>query len=360
MREGINPDRFFRTMSSLDTYVNICLGLKSRSKTLSGFDYNPHLIYAAVANTYVETLGNKADSLHLAIKKRDISDIYLEYLETVRLLGKRVGLDEKDVVLAFDYTDEEYYGKLSGLWMHTWTGEKAVTGKFKFLTCAIVCTTAPLRVPILSMPVPMGHNKGDVVLRFMELVKPLVRSVELILFDRGFYDKDLIIKLTDGELPYLIFVPKNDRVKRELDEIRDGEKKTIRYEFKLNKDKTTKNGHTTMAFLKQIYDGRTNKNYDWAFATNMGAIDLNEIIRTYKKRWRIETMFRVQDEARIRTKSRDIKIRYFYFAYSQVLQLIWSMIYKDDMGFKEFQIILNEVAKERWENTVKKNRRGPV
>ncbi|MBE3075342.1 MAG: hypothetical protein IMZ75_10415, partial [Actinobacteria bacterium] len=57
------------------------------------------------ANKYIETVGSHADSLHLAIKRVTASDIYSEYLKTVEILGNRFQLNEKAVVLAFDYTE---------------------------------------------------------------------------------------------------------------------------------------------------------------------------------------------------------------------------------------------------------------
>lgn len=354
MKPKLNRERLYRTLTNLDIFVDKCLHLKPKSETLSGFHYNRDLIYAAVANTYVETIGNKADSLHLAIKKIDIPDIYLEYLETVKILGKRVKLHDKDVVLAFDYTDEDYYGELEGFWIHGWTGQNAVTGKFKFLTCAIVCTKAPIRVPIISIPIQIGHDMAESVVFCIKQIEPLIKSILLILFDRGFYSKDLMLRLSDNQYTYLILVPKNKKVKKELEEMVDKEKKTVYYEFKLNKDKTTKKGNTTLAFLKQIYDEKSDKYYDWAFATNMDKIDLDSLIIDYKKRWRIETMFRVQDEAHIMSKSKDIRIRFFYFVYAQVLQLIWAVVFKEEVRFKEFLILLNETAKERAEKAERK------
>lgn len=359
MKQRLNVDRLYRTLTTLDLFVDLSLGLEHKGKTLSGFDYNRELIYAAVANTYVETIGDKADSLHLAIKKRKISDVFLEYLETVKILGRRVNLKEQDVVLAFDYTDEDYYGELEGFWIHGWTGRNAVKGKFKFLTCAIVCTSAPIRVPILSIPVQIGHNMADTILYSIKLVQPLVKSILLILFDRGFYSKELMLTLSEHDYPYLIFVPKNKKVKKELETMANEEKKTIHYEFKLTRNKTTVRGDTTLAFLKQIYDKRSDKNYDWAFATNMNEIDLDHIIQSYKKRWRIETMFRVQDEAHIMSKSKDMSIRFFYFAYAQTLQLIWAVVFKEEVSFKEFLILLNETAKERAEKAERKRLRKP-
>ncbi len=110
----------------------------------------------------------------------------------------------------------------------------------------------------------------------------------------------------------------------------------------MNKNKTIIRGETTLALLKQIFDKRTEKSYDWAFATNQTEINLDYIIQTYKNRWRIETGFRIQDEARIMSKSIDARIRFFFFAYEQVLQLIWIVLYKEEVTFKEFLLDLYE------------------
>ena len=109
-------------------------------------------------------------------------------------------------------------------------------------------------------------------------------------------------------------------------------------------------GETTLAFLKQIFDKRGNKSYDWAFATNQESIDLDYIIASYKRRWRIETGFRVQDEACIMSKSKDVSIRFFYFAYEQVLQLLWIVLYNDEVSFKAFMLELYEECIARYKN----------
>ena len=95
-----------------------------------------------------------------------------------------------------------------------------------------------------------------------------------------------------------------------------------------------------MIFLKQIYDPRSEKNYDWVFATNTEEILLENLVILYKKRWRIETMFRVQDEAQIKCKSKDMKIRYFLFLFEQMLQVNWICFYKDKISFKKYLIML--------------------
>lgn len=233
-----DPTRYFRALKTLDTFVDRSLELTPKSKFLSGFHYNGDLLKASVANTYVETVGNKADSLHRSIKKVPISNIYWEYLETVKVLGKRFELQEKDVVLAFDYTDEDFYGNPQGFWIHGWTGEHSVSGKFKFLTCSIVSSDIPQKIPLISIPVRMGHNMAQVVTWCLTVIRPLVKSISLTLFDRGFYSKELMLTLSHSKYPYLIFVPKNSMIRNELAQMEEKEKKTMKYKFKLNIKKT--------------------------------------------------------------------------------------------------------------------------
>jgi len=338
----IKTDRYFRSLKTIDTFIDRALGITPNGIILSGFDYDLDLLHAALANTYLETVSRRADSIHLAIKKVPGANIYWEYLKTVEILGTRFQLDKQDVTLAFDYTEEDFYGDPQGFWIYGWTGENAITGKFKFLTCAIVSSNIPQKIPLVSIPVHVGHNMAKEICWCYSMVKPLVNSIKLMLFDRGFFSKELMLTLNQACYPYLIFVPKNNKVREELDQMTDYEKKKIQYSFKLNKNKIVIRGETTLALLKQIFDKRTEKSYDWAFATNQTEINLDYIIQTYKKRWRIETGFRVQDEARIMSKSTDARIRFFFFAYEQVLQLIWIVLYKEEVAFKEFLLDLYE------------------
>ena len=50
-----------------------------------------------------------------------------------------------------------------------------------------------------------------------------------ILFDRGFYSKELMLTLANLDYPYLIFVPKNDKIKKELEAMEVAERKSASY-----------------------------------------------------------------------------------------------------------------------------------
>jgi len=344
----LSEARLFRTLKTLDTFVDRALQLPYKGPTLSGFHYNRDLLKAAVANTYIETVGNRADSLHLAIKNVPTSNVVWQYRMTVERLGTRFDLSNKNVVLAFDYTEEDFYGDVQGFWIHGYTGEHGVTGKFKFLTCAIINSDIPQKIPLISVPVHLGHNMATTVTWCLALVKPLVNSINLTVFDRGFFSKDLMLTLTHAEVPYLIFAPKSENIKKEIESMDIGERKQVQYALQVKKEKTVFRGETTLALLKQVFDKKSEKSFDWAFATNQESIDLEYVVPTYKKRWRIETGFRIQDEARISSKSKDPRIRFFYFAYEQVLQLLWIVLYKDEVSFKQFLLEMYELCAARY------------
>ena len=67
-------------------------------------------------------------------------------------------------------------------------------------------------------------------------------------------------------------------------------------------------------------------------------------------------MFRVQDECRIKTKSKYICVRYFFFAYEQLIESIWYLFYHEEVSFKRFLIELSEACIVMVNNEERKER----
>lgn len=332
---------------SLEKFTNDALKLKHHSGYLGGFHFNLDLLKAAVANTYLETVGTRSDSIHLAIekqsKKETISGIRESLLSRITAISRRSVSENTDpVMIAFDYTHEDFYGDRDTLWIHGWTGDHGVTGKFSYLTASLV--NRDLRLPLLSIPSPMGNDMPSEIAGILVSLMQLFGHVDLLLFDREFYSKDLMMMLNERKINYLIFVPKNPQVKDEFAHMYHTERKILLHEFFVYRDDRKVNDSVYLAFLKQIFDHRTEEYYDWCFATNMENLDLDHVIARYKFRWRIETMFRVQDECRIKTKSKDIRVRYFLFAYEQLIESIWYLFYHKEVSFKRYLMEMSSVC----------------
>jgi len=344
----MNEKSLCRDLDAIMHFVDKGLGLDRQKNGINGFTLTVPITESAAYNTYIETIGNKADILYLRIKKSLISMVRHAYLEYIKRLSKKFELNKKSVILAFDYTEEDFYGDAQGFDIHGWTKKDAITGKFKFLTCSIISDEIPQKIPLISTPIRIGHYKSHEVLYCLSLIKNYIGKIRLILFDREFYNNDLMYELTKMEYPFLIFVKKFKEYKNLLEELE--EKKTIFvHDYTVNKNQSKYKGENYLAFLKQIYDPRSDKNYDWIFATNVEKVVLSDLLITYKKRWRIETQFRVQDEAKIRCKSKDMRIRYFFFLLEQLLQVTW-ICFHDRTPFKKFLIELAKISR-RWTKT---------
>lgn len=341
----MNEDKLCFSLKMIKKHINYALGLSDAKYKITGYELLPMLLESASCNAYIETISNKSDTLYLRCKESLISMMEQAYQNYIKGISNKLELNKKSVILAFDYTDEDFYGEVQGLNIHNWTGENGVKGKFRFLTCSIISDEIPEKIPLISVPINIGHYKSSVVKECLFMIKDLVGEIKLILFDRGFYDNDLMYELTKIGYPFLIFVRKLPEYKLFLEELEKG-KTIVVHNYSFKKDMSTFYGEKYLTFLKEIYDPRNKKNYDWIFATNVESVALSDILSEYKKRWRIETQFRVQDEARIKCKSTDLKIRYFLFMFEQMLQTIWICFYKDEVPFKKFLIELSNTAKK--------------
>src|SRR3989338_6778704 len=177
---------------------------------------------AAAYNCYVENVSNKTQTLYLRIKKSLISMMKHAYLNYIKRISEKFELNKKSVILAFDYTDENFYGNVQGLDIHGWTRKDAVTGHFKFLTCSIVSDEIPQKIHLISTPIRIGHYKSHEVIYCLSLIKNYIGKIKLILFDKSFLNNELMYDLTKMNYPYLIFVPRREEYKTFFKELESG------------------------------------------------------------------------------------------------------------------------------------------
>ena len=177
----MNEDKICFSLKMIKKYINYSLGLSDDKNEITGYELLPILLESASCNTYIETISNKADIFYLRCKESLISMTEHAYLNYINGISNKLKLNEKSVVLAFDYTDEDFYGEVQGFDIHGWTGKDAITGHFKFLTCSIVSDDIPEKIPLISVPIRLGHYKSSVILHCLSLIKDSLSHNSLIL-----------------------------------------------------------------------------------------------------------------------------------------------------------------------------------
>ena len=346
----INRDEISKSIAMIRHFIDNSLALSFENNSITGFQLSEPLLDASAYNTYIETVGNKADTLYLNLKQGLSEMTTHSYLEFIQRISSRFDWKSKPIMLALDYTDEDFYGEVQGLDIHGWKKGESIKGHFKFLTCSLIADDIAEKVPLISIPIQIGHNMSYAVVYCIKAIEPYIGKIELLLFDRGFYSKELMYDLQKLNYHYLILARKGNEenyIREEFAKMEKNEKKIILHTYEFNRDKTNYEFESKLAFLKSIFTKSLNTEIDWLFATNLEAIQFESIIQTYRKRWRIETQFRIQDEATIKCKSKDMKIRYFIFIFEQMLQTIWACFYKNqEISFKEYLIEMHKVNKD--------------
>ena len=241
---------------------------------------------------------------------------------------------------ALPISHDLYYGKNGKLNVRQKKYERGTCEAFDYIVLSIV---KPRPLPLMALPYRQGDDITKLVIELLEYAKTLSLQIQCVLFDRGFYIGALIDYLSSEKIKYLIFVPQNSAMKRYISQT---EKiSSFNHEMKWNKNFSYWKTMTKIAVIKSQFYNQKKKEWQdcyWCFATNLR--ESFGLIKFYKQRWQIETDFRVHDEARIKTKSNNPIVRYFYFLTSLVLVANWQVnrVFHPEICFKKYLKIIEK------------------
>lgn len=303
-------------MNILRKFVDKCLSVSRLGKGWCD-SLIQGIIEAGRTISYVETtIPSKADTLHIEIKQCDNKTFMHEFEQVVRFAIAKLKL--KKVKLGFDTTEDLTWIE-SGFNLRPSVYEHPLLS-WQYLNVSIV---EPYFIPLMSIPYRQIDDLDNLVIDLLNYIKTLPIIVDLILFDRGFYHAHLIDYLNNvkGGKPwfYLMLVPEKEAQKRYIQQTRDANLMFASYKhiFDYKKDKSS--WHPSTTIMTKIVDEKT----AWCYATNQRP-SLNLCIG-YPKRWNIETGFRIHDEARIKSKSKNQSIRFFYHILGMLLIILWRL-----------------------------------
>jgi len=289
---------------------------------------------AARTGSYIETYGNKADTLHKYASYSDERVIKHAYEIQIRQVLSKLGI--KKVELAIDTKKDLYYGKKGSLNVR---GIKAEHGADEVWEYVVISVINPVKLPLMAIRYPMEKELSKCCIELIEYARSLPITIKKILFDRGFYNGHLIDYLESKKakkpLPYLIFVPKNQAVERYISQTKT-KFGSFKHNIKYNREKTNFVAETNLVICKEVGKNKKGEPYDWCFATNLKPT--YSLVKQYRKRWNIETGFRIMEQGKVKTNSNNPLIRFFYFLLRALLSAIWLLntVLRTYMTFKRF------------------------
>lgn len=207
-------------------------------------------------------------------------------------------------------------------------------------------------------------NEAKVRMQYERVLDDALResSIEMLLGDRGFYSRPLMLALQARRVPYVIAAPRNSLIARRIRNARPRANRIPKTRCLYYETKVTMRFHgptlTTNVVLFWRPDKNTGEMVCFPFATsesNLSPERAYELAYLYLRRWNIETGYRIKNKLRVRTCSPHAGVRRFLQYFAILAHNLWTLIRwsirhrKPDktLTLKGFQVMLDQLVTTR-------------
>ena len=273
------------------------------------------MVWAGVNRISIDEATEQLDELGYNVPSSDnllhhISNQPYELLEAgfqkviESFIGKAKYLFEKEVVVAIDFNLLEWYGEALPYIIRS----KPRKGTDKFIAFATVAVVEDgKRFTLRVLPVTPFSDKKEIVRELLEYAMKFVK-IKVVLMDRAFYSREIIEMLND-QIPFIIPAVNNKKVRKYKEVAK--RKGKIEYEM----------GDGTR--YRMVVHEKDDKLHSFATNTDYAPETIFEL---YRKRFGIETQYRIKNRFLGRTCSREYSVRYFFFLLAICIYNLWILV----------------------------------
>lgn len=201
---------------------------------------------------------------------------------------------------------------------------------FKYMTMQILIGNKLLTLGVRFHR--RGESQAKLVDELIQIAKKLVK-IKLVLLDRGFRDVKILNNLEYREARVLMPCIKDEKAQKCFEELRKKNFKAIKF-WMTNKKKEVADVKLLMIKLSNGKEVGfyTTLPFTWLHSANY-------FLNLYKKRWNIETSYRLQNMFLAKTTSINDVIRYFYFCYACAMHNLWLILKSTTNLGKKFTVL---------------------
>lgn len=329
------------TLKALDGQIDLKIGANSKYHQEDIFKL---ILTASVNTTSLESstfelkaINNKEnipspDIVFYHIERQNHIEMQYRLEEVIKssyLMAEKRRLFGKYAAVAIDIHEIPYYGKVNNSFIMGCKHKNGTSYCYKYATIDIVEKNQ--RFTLKAIPLtPLLNNNAIIVNQLLQHAMKCVH-VKYVLLDRGFFSVDVINVLLNLKLKYIMPAIKNDKIKQVIKDNSNKVSYFLKYTMKSGKKNATFN-------LMVKYDEKDKEYY--TFATNFDIKyknDIECIAENYRKRWGIETGYRVKNDFMAVTTTECYSVRMLYFMISVILYNFWllcNLIYCRDHGIE--------------------------
>jgi len=275
-----------------------------------GDDVVRSLLLASFNNGYVEGSAGLLDACGQTIRN------HLRYQDPSRLLVandrvieemRSLGALSKPLIVAIDWHDVMYYGDPNAEGVVGTQPKDGSHHAYRFATVSVLVKGE--RLTLAAVPMLDKRVLGYVVILLCRAFE-LGIKVKLLLLDRGFYSIELVRWLGSMRIRYVMQIPKHNR------SIGAGEDRA----YTARSPAKGKDEQVTFRLVTMKEKGKL-----LVFATNT-RIRPERMRRLFRRRWGIETSYRMVNKFLAKTTSKIYSIRLLYFYLAVLLYNLWVLL----------------------------------
>jgi hypothetical protein len=205
---------------------------------------------------------------------------------------------------------------------------------FKYATITLVGDMAPIILGIEPVKEKSNweeddapsYSKAGLVARLLDSAQQYV-DLDAVMFDRGFYSKEVYAAVEDRGLTYLSPVPKYTDELESIEDIKttDGVDAGVKHDVPMGLDGEIH--HTAEFIYTPVDDDDADGNYG-VYVTNRNHVapdEINAVVDQYNRRWDIENQYKSIEALLPRTSSMDYRVRFTNFVLTALLYNLWRL-----------------------------------
>lgn len=237
----------------------------------------------------------------------------------------------KSYEFAADYTNDPYYGKKDSSnekYVIGGQAKKSTNSFYSYVSLYIINKNERFTISVL--PVEKNKTKVEYLSHFISLIKKLNFNIKILCLDREFYSIDVFKFLQSNQVPHIVpVVKKGERMKQIL---KGNKARSEQYVMGNSKKKILLDIIIDVKYLKGKRDKKGCENLGFVvFGVKWSP---RKVSTVYRRRFAIESSYRMRNVVKPKTSSKNATIRYFYALISFLLKNIWLYLQK-----KHFTIV---------------------
>ena len=307
-------------VAALDQHLTIPIQGK-----LTQTDLIEALVGIAAMNQSVHSMTRILDripcetSFRYHLKKLAMDDLEQKSAAILTSLLHHVLTPGKAYQFAIDYTNDPYYGETTGeneSYIIRSKRKQSTNEFYSYVTLYV--TTRDRQMTLAVYPVRQGISKVGYIARCLDRIAELGLRIEALCLDREFYTRKVFGFLTRLQVPFIVPVRKHGKRMKAL--LHGTQSRYAEYRMKAKPPLLL-----TIAVAVTYARGKRGKHgvENLGYVVSGLAWSPRRVHQTYRSRFSIESSYRMRNQVKPRTSTKNPVIRYLYAIISFLLKNVW-------------------------------------